>query len=444
MPQEHPTSTRWRVGFSALLLLAGIAGLGFLVEQSNFPLIASFFGLAFIGYFILLREEDPYWIKRLVWLGIGLRFLLLFALPALSDDLYRFIWDGRLLTQGINPFNHLPGHYLQAGNEIEGLSQQLYEQLNSPEYFTIYPPIAQFTYALACLLFPASIFGSAFVMKAFLFAFEIGSIFLLIRLLRHLQLPTGHVLIYALNPLIIVELSGNLHFEAGMVFFLLLAVWLYFRQKNHWAGVSLASSIASKLLPLMFLPFLIKKLGWRKSFFHFILIGLVLLLLFSPLINGVFLSHLSESVDLYFRKFEFNASVYYLIRWVGFQLAGFNIIQWLGPILGLITLSGILLLAFRERNPKREKLPAQMLFAFCLYLLLSTTVHPWYLSIPIALCGLTRFRFPLVWSALIPLTYINYSYPEYFENLWIVAVEYLAVAAYFIYEIRFKKAINTL
>ena len=428
----------WYLPF--FLLFTGLTiGLGYHTGQSNFPAIWGMSSTFFMGYllaFYFAKDQD---VLFFVGLGIFLRLLLVFTLPNWSDDIYRFIWDGRLIINGMNPFDHLPSYYIEQGVKVPGLTLALYQELNSPDYFTIYPPVAQVTFAISCLIFPNSVLGSAILMKGFLLAFEIGSLILLIKILRHFQLPSKNVLLYALNPLIIMEITGNLHFEGGMIFFLLLAYW--FLLKNRWApsAIAMALSIASKLLPLIFLPFLIRRLGWGRSIRYFLLVGAVLALLFIPLFSGVFIENFGNSLDLYFRKFEFNASAYYLFRWRGYQVYGYNTIATLGPRLAMATLTGILLLAFFERKPDWQNWAGKMLFAICLYLLFTTTVHPWYTSLPVVLCLFTRFRFPILWSGLILLTYINYSYDPYFEDLRMVGVEYGLVGMVFFGEFFWKK-----
>lgn len=412
------------LGFIALAV--SCIGLGYYAEQSDFTTIFAFylpFFLTHLAIFQFTQKENTVWF--FVGVAIFLRCSLLFTLPHLSDDVYRFIWDGRLLLNGHNPFDYLPSWYIEQGINISGLTEDLYQKLNSPDYFTIYPPVAQLNFAIAVFLFPDSILGSTIVMKSFLLCFEIGSIFLIIKILKYFQLPLKNVLIYALNPLIIIEIVGNLHFEGAMIFFLLLAFWLVIKEKINWSAVAFALSIASKLLPLMFLPFFIARLGWKKSLRYFSILGISLLLLFLPLINGVFVNNFGNSLNLYFQKFEFNASVYYLLRWLGYQWKGYNLIQDIGPFLALGTLTGILLLAFWERKKATWKhLPEKMLFAFSLYLAFTTIVHPWYTALPLVLCLFTPFRYPVFWTGLIFLTYVNYSYEPYWENLWVVGLEY--------------------
>jgi hypothetical protein len=86
------------------------------------------------------------------------------------------------------------------------------------------------------------------------------------------------------------------------------------------SGIFFAFSIASKLIPLAFLPFLIRRLGWRKSLVFFLTIAATILLLFLPYVSRELFLQIAGSLDLYFQKFEFNASVFYLVRWVGFMV----------------------------------------------------------------------------------------------------------------------------
>jgi alpha-1,6-mannosyltransferase len=434
----------WKQGISPGMLLAmlgmatGVVGLGFFSAQDTFGRILIFYALAFTGYLFLYKKATLSQLPVFIALAIGLRFILVFAFPALSDDIYRFIWDGHLLMAGMNPFEQLPAEYLAQEPAIPGLSTGLFQELNSQEYFTIYPPIAQATFASAVWLSPESWWGAGVIMKGFLFGFECGAIYLLWRLLRHFELPETNVLLYALNPLIIVEITGNLHHEGMMIAFLLLALWLLVKNRREWAAMAFAGSIASKLLPLMFLPFLIRRLGIKVSFWFFALMGVVLIALFLPLLNDVFLHNFSQSLDLYFRRFEFNGSFYYISRAIGYEMTGYNMIHKIGPVMAMGTLFGILAATLLEHGKTWKSLPGWWLFAITIYLCFTPTVHPWYTSLPIVLCCFTVYRFPIIWSGLIMLTYINYSYDPYFENLWVVAAEYGVVGVLAVAELFFK------
>lgn len=427
--------------------------LGYRVQQQEFPEIIGLYTSLFVCYLFVFKsiggEHVAKQISFFVLLAILLRLMLVFSMPNLSNDVYRFIWDGRLLVQGFNPFDHLPAYYLEHDHGLWGIDRDLFEAYGAKNFYTVYPPLAQAQFASACALFPDSIYWSTVLMKTWLFLFEAGSVFLLIKILKEFGLPEKNVLLYALNPLIIFEITGNLHFEGAMVFFLLLAIWLLLKGRIKWSAVAFAFSVSAKLLTVLFLPFLIRKIGWKKSIIYFLWVGLTTLILFLPIINATFVANFSDSLNLYFQKLEFNASIYYVLRWVGFQLYGYNNIAVYGPALGMVAGGSILWLAFSRLNPKAgkaaresnglQKLMQLWLFAISIYLVCTTTMHPWYTALPIVLCVFTRYRFPVVWSYLIFWTYINYSYQPYEEQLWVVAFEYLLTAGWFVWEWRSNK-----
>lgn len=417
------------------LLFAGLTiWLGWFVQQSEFISILTGYALFFALYLNVVKKHDiTYWIG----VGITLRVILLFSFPNFSDDIYRFYWDGLLSSRGYNPFNHLPDYYIQNNILPEYLTPELYEKLNSKEYYTIYPPVLQAIFAVAAWLFPKSIIGAGVVMKLFLLGGEIGSILLIRKLLKKFNLPEKNVLLYALNPLIIIEIMGNLHFEGLMIFCLLLALWWLVtspQPKLLLSAMGMAFSIASKLLPLMLLPFLITKLTWRRSVIYFSVIGMILLIMFTPLVNHFFLQNFSNSLNLYFRRFEFNASVFYILQWIGYELKGKNLVRIIGPILATLTFLIIIILTIVRRNKDWSSLPESWLFAFSIYLLNTTTVHPWYITLPLALSVLTNWRYPIVWSGAVVLSYSHYWGGGFEERYGLIGVEYALVMIFFFWE----------
>ncbi|MDP4665122.1 MAG: mannosyltransferase, partial [Flavobacteriaceae bacterium] len=72
----------------------------------------------------------------------------------------------------------------------------------------------------------------------------------------------------------------------------------------------------------------------------------------------------------------------------------------------------------------------------CLYLSLATTVHPWYLALPLLLSLFTAYRFMILWSLTIVLSYTAYSQPIVHEIPWVLALEYLPVFGLLVWELR--------
>jgi hypothetical protein len=96
------------------------------------------------------------------------------------------------------------------------------------------------------------------------------------------------------------------------------------------------------------------------------------------------------------------------------------------------------------RQALARHLLVKMLFILTFYYLMATIVHPWYISVILALAVFTPYRFPMVWSAMLGLTYYAYSTMPYQENLWLVAVEYIVVLACLFGELRnFAQSKNT-
>jgi len=422
---------------AVLLSVAAYVGLGYYTVRTDFTqfisLLLLLYGLYWIIYKCTLTSED---LTFSIGAAIAFRVVLLFVLPHLSDDYFRFYWDGQLLANGISPFAYLPSEFI-SGSQVEhgiaALNESLFNKLNSPEYFTIYPPVCQFVFWLGAKIFPNDIYGAVVLMKSCMLLFEIGSIYFIKKLIDHFGLIKRFVLVYALNPLVILELTGNLHFEGAMICFSLMAVWLLV--KNNWVGsaVAMALAVCSKLLPLIFLPFLLKRLR-VKSIPYYAIVGVVSLVLFLPLFNVSIIQNLGSSIDLYFQKFEFNASVYYIVREVGFWVKGWNIIETAGPYLAGFTFVGIMFLALFEKTMSERHMLYFMMMALTIYLLFATIVHPWYVTPLIAFCVFSQYRYSVLWSALIAFTYYTYTTDAYIENMWIVGVEYFLVIGFGIYE----------
>jgi len=348
----------------------------------------------------------------------------------LSDDYYRFYWDGLLNIQNISPYAYKPIDIMFSDLATRfGLSYELYDQLNSKTYYSVYPATLQWVFAWA-----ANIAGFnnlpffVFLLKVSILFFEIGTIALLIAILKKISLPIQNTLLYALNPLVIIELTGNLHFEAYMIFFVLLSFYLLYQFK-HWFGSALALAIAfcSKLIPLIFLPFLIKRIGFKRSIYYGLCILPISLVLFFKYIDPIIIPNIFESVGLYYNKFEFNASIYYILRWLGYQYVGWNMIATIGKLTAIATLLIILLIAFFEKKQHFQSLITSSMLALTVYLLLANIVHPWYITPLVAFAVFAQPKYAIMWSWLIVLSYYTYSNDAYAESMILISIEYISV-----------------
>ncbi len=438
-------------GVYYLLLLFAIIGLillGYFTQQHEFSKITIGYGLLWVFYlFVIYNYSIPSvkWkpkIIHLIYIGILFRLLLIPIYPPLSDDYFRFAWDGYCNLDGISPYQLKPEDFKIENSPLN--YQDIYEELNSKIYYSVYPPLLQGVFSSATYFFPSNLLGSVGIMRLFLLLFEIGSIFFIYSILERFSLPKWQVLLYALNPLVIIEITGNLHFEGMMIFFLLGCIYFLSRikasahlfTKHHFlSAIFLGLSVGAKLLPLMFLPVFIRKIGFWNTIKYGVIVSIVFLLSFFMLWDLHLLSNFRQSIRLYYQSFEFNGGIYYILRKIGYLFRGYNEIAFIGPGMAITTAVSIFVFSLLDRNKNLVRIPILFLFALSLYQLLSTTVHPWYIVPLVALASLTNFRYAILWSGLISFTYINYSYQPYSENLWIVGIEYILVISFLCWEL---------
>lgn len=428
-PQQYNRFFLWSI--PATLIAVYILLLYFTPRSNFFGTYCAFIFL-FAMYFYIVKSESIFSFKFCIALAILLRLIAVFSLPALSDDYFRFIWDGKMLLRHVNPFAFTPTEYLLTNSDTQ--LNFLYNNLipESQEAYTVYPAILQYIFAIAAKLFPANTYAASVVMKLFIFSAECLSLYGLILLSTLKKLPVRNILLYALNPLVIVELTGNVHFESLMICFLIFTFYFLEKDKILPAALFWALAICSKLLPVMLAPLFLMYLG----FWRFIKTGLLTLLfsivLFMPLIDAGLIAHVGESVGKYYNLFEFNGSFYYLFVRMTELFTDKDYTQTIAFILGVISFCVILFISFFKF--KRSLLYEIALWIFFIYFLGAAMVHPWYIATLVALCVFTRFRFPVVFSLLIPLSYFPYWLKEYDENMYIILLEYLLLFVYVLYE----------
>lgn len=418
-----------------------------LLRSDFVKLISLYAALFFITYKLIQMYGWNFWLLA----GIGIVFRLIFipSLPNLSQDFYRFLWDGQLITQAVNPYLFTPEMYITNPTAYPAVevarATELYQGMGSlnGSHFSNYPPINQLFFAISGYFTEKSIVASVIVLRVIVILADIGILYFGKKILEHLNIPVHRLFWYFLNPFIIIELTGNLHFEGVMLFFLIWSLYLLSRKKWMLAAVFLGLSISVKLIPLIFLPLfyhyfvdkgLFSKGFWKLKKFFWVALATVFVS-FLPFYSSEFAKNFLKTISLWFQDFEFNASVFYIIRWIGFQVNGWDPIQTVGKILPLVVIAFVLSLAFFRKNKTSRQLITAMLFAISFYFLLSTTVHPWYVATPLLLCLFTRYKFPILWSAVVFLSYSAYGAEGYSENLWLVAIEYTVVIGFAIWEI---------
>ena len=421
----------------------------YFLERTEFTkLLLLWFSLFGCSYFLIKSKTIN--TTTLIGLVILFRLIFLFAIPNLSQDFYRFIWDGRMILEGFNPYLSLPETFIQQGNSPISDANNLYSGMGemNGSHYTNYPPINQLCFFIAALFASKSIFGSVIVLRILIILADVGILYFGKKLLEKLNLPVKNIFWYALNPFIIIEMTGNLHFEPVMLFFLIWSLYKLQQHKWIWAAILLACSVSVKLIPLLFLPlflqwFVKNEQNWlagikKISLFYLIIISTIIIL-FLPFYSSNFIANYSNSVGLWFRNFEFNASFYYIFREIGYLFRGWNEIAIIGKITPILTIIFLMIITFFRKNNSLKQLITAFLFGLCFYYFTATTIHPWYLATPLILSIFTKYRFPIFWTIAIVFSYQAYANNPWKENLAFVALEYLIVFGVLIYELRKTK-----
>lgn len=429
--------TKYQVFIATLITVFAYLILGYFFEREQFYWLLFLYSLAFIGTIALLQTQE--YEKTFFKIGTAYRLIFLFSTPALSQDFYRFIWDGHTILSGINPYQYKPEIIINTIADFPN-AKYLFDKMGSlsASHFSNYPPINQLFFFIAALIGGKSILVSTMVLRLFIILADIGIYYYGRKILTHFNKNTEVIFWYFLNPLVILELTGNLHFEGVMLFFFVAG--LYFLIQNKWiiTAVFIALSISAKLLPLLLLPLFLKYFGFKKCvLFYTLIIGLNLLF-FLPFLNVTLANNYLETISLWFTNFEFNASIYYVVREIGYYVKGYNIIHTIGKITPIITIVIILLFAFLKKNKSVEEIAVNALMIITLYLFISTTVHPWYVLNLVLLSVFTKYKFPIVWSFVIILTYYAYSVFPFKENMILIIAEYGIVFSVFLFEILFQ------
>ncbi|HMZ04426.1 MAG TPA: hypothetical protein PLA15_07735 [bacterium] len=288
-----------------MVRISGITSL-----RNDFESLYWHFGIAFGIYLLTVLYVRFYWGKTffspewIIGTAIVFRLTLLFSDPVLSDDIYRYIWDGRVSNHAVNPYAYAP----ESGNLYGIRDSVIYPQINHKELQTIYPPAAQVLFRIT-----SWISESVLAMKLMVLLFDIGIIFLIMALLRHFELPLGWIAVYAWNPLVIIEFSGNGHMDAIGIFFMLLAFWFSLREKTILSALPLALSFCTKYLTLPLLPFMEDiRSRWKNVLAITAIFAGTVLLLYTGYSDVDAIKF--GSLKIFSETWEFNASLYTVVE----------------------------------------------------------------------------------------------------------------------------------
>jgi alpha-1,6-mannosyltransferase len=207
------------------------------------------------SWVVLRAQSSRSTFLTVIVFAVLFRLSVLFAPPYLSDDIYRYVWDGRVQAAGINPYRYVPSDPALAHLRDD----EIYPRINRRENaHTIYPPVAEAVWFLT-----TRVSESVAWMKATMVCFEGIAMWAIAQLLASFGLPRQRILLYAWHPLTVWEFAGSGHVDALAIAFISLALLARHRNAETAAGLSLASATLVKMFPAVLLPGIYKRGGWK-------------------------------------------------------------------------------------------------------------------------------------------------------------------------------------
>ena len=336
-----------------------------------------------------------------VLVAIALRVAVFPVPPTLSDDVYRYVWEGRVLAAGANPYAHAPADPALARFR----DADVFPRVNHPELAAVYPPLAEAGFALV-----ARVSATPVAMKLWVLLHDVALCALLAWWCRARGGSAWDGLVYAWNPLVVVEYAGSAHHDPTGILWLVLALALAERRRGAASAASLAAAVLVKLVSLPALAFLWREWPARVRV-------AAALLLATGLAAYVGLSRGPQSgLAAFAGRWRHNDALFGLMAAALSERAARVV------VVGML----VILVAFLWRRGT----PALAATRLCLRtgLLLGPVLHPWYLGWVLALEPLGPSPAWLALSCTVLLGYGSFAPPAeggaYHPGAWVRLVEF--------------------
>ncbi len=357
--------------------------------------VQSIFYLTAVWLILRARTSRSTLVLTLIFATL-FRLSILFAPPYLSDDIYRYIWDGRVQAAGINPYRYIP-----SDEALKNLrDEEIYPKINHRDSAqTIYPPVAEVIYFLT-----TRVSESVTWMKTTMVLFEALGIWAIIQLLASFGLPRQRILIYAWHPLTVWEFAGSGHLDAIIIGFLALALLARRRNAEIATGVALASATLTKFFPGVLLPTLYKRWNWRMP----LVFATAIVVAYLPYLGvgprgalGFLFGYARE------RGME-SGEQFFLLSAIRRIPLGFHVPTVVFVVFAIVILGGLAVWTLRRQTQFDENYIANALIIASTFTVLVAPHFPWYFawlipflcfipSIPILYLTLSSFLLYLTW-----------------------------------------------
>ncbi|MEQ9495874.1 MAG: hypothetical protein RIT81_03425 [Deltaproteobacteria bacterium] len=372
--------------------------------------------IAGVGWVLLARGEGRRPQAALV-AGALLRIWAIALAPAFSDDVFRYVFEGRVVwSEGLGfPFAHAPAEAPALGVD-PALLDRAWLRINHPELATIYPPFAQAVFALAGGLAALTGTYALYWLKALLVIADGATTAIL-----HRVAGPRAAIAWWLCPIGLVEVAREGHADGLSALGLAVAVFGFakLRPTAGYGGLVLAA--LAKLNGLVALPAALR--ATRRG--TWVLAGLALLAV-PFLLAG---SHAGEGLGAYASRWRAGDGLFTVLlevaevglggdwrRFGAVTLTRHQVARGLTAVL----FGGVMVVSLRRRVAL-EAVPERAGTLIFALLLLAPTFHPWYVLwlVPFALAA-PGFRFApaVLWLVVTAPLLHHPSWLELVEGRW--------------------------
>lgn len=414
---------------TCIALMVGCAALLFYPDNES-PRVVKFlivaqvmFALSIAVFLIGRRFDFEKRDRRLFYIVLTLALIIravMFFGPGdtswFSDDVYRYVWDGKVASHGINPYLYSP----RADEVAHLVDTVIHPKINHAWLPTIYPPIAQYVFIAAWQLSGDATWGFKLI-SAF---FELLTLLTLLLWFRQTGISRSHILLWLFSPLVLIEFYMSAHLDILAMPFLVATLIAVNNKRAGAAAIMLALATLVKFYGLLFLPFMLLEFRGRQRWrFLAVFIAFTVAAYLPFALDGeyAFLGSLFE----YLSSWQFNASLFFVFKYV------LNL-SWARELAGGLFVVWLIVLFFR-----RLDLMQRLFRAMAGYIVLTTTLFPWYFvwMYPFVLKNLSPAFLLLSGSVLISYhVHIGYyETGEWTPIIWTGLLEYIPFYALLIY-----------
>lgn len=403
-------------------------GFHYEIPNRNMPVVVFLilFALIFIVvfYVMLTVEKNDYTRSSflfIIFFSVIFRLILLPGVLIHENDIYRYLWDGKVLASGMNPYKFAPEDVesyattnphtttlveveLKHLNKLRRQNLSYFNKIGHREVPTIYPPFVQIVFAISSIIKKDSIL----LMKTIFVIFDILILFLISKMLLYFGKNPALCIIYGWSPLVLKEIANSGHYDSIPIFFMLLSIYFIYLKKNFLSTFYLVLASLSKFFPVTLLLLFIK----RFKFKHFLLFFLIIITVYIPffLLNQTGVQKVFEGLLTYSEKWAYNGSIFTII---------YSVISYISPerlnhlflskiFSGIIFLLALIYISLKKSSGELVLLH-KVFVVLALLFLLSPVANPWYFCWVIPFLCFFPYRSFLVLSGTLIFSYLSFS-----------------------------------